>query len=185
MKKHQVIFVLGAAGSGKGTNCARLVKDFGFVHLSAGDLVRGQIAEGGPKANELKQLIEAGNLVSSKLLVDLFQIEFSKRESRTTFLIDGFPRNEENLQVWNQEIGDKIEIKFVLFFDCPEPVLIGRLKKRGRHDDTDVAIAKRLQVYRQESKPIIDRYNDQGLVRRVDTNGTEEEVYTRTRQFFS
>jgi UMP-CMP kinase len=182
MKK--VIFVLGAAGSGKGTNCEKLVEEFGFCHISTGDLIRKEIQRDGPYAAQFNNIITNGNLVPSSLLIELLEYEMNKHLTDTIFLIDGFPRNEENLQIWFEKIGNSVEVISVLFFDCPDDVLLPRLVSRGRSDDTVAAIKKRLAIFHTASKPIINHFEKSGKVHTINSNRSAEEVYASTRAFF-
>lgn len=131
-EKPVVIFVLGGPGSGKGTNCARIVQDYGFVHLSAGDLLREEMASGSPHGEMIKTMIKEGKIVPSEVTVTLLENAMEKARPLRKFLIDGFPRNDENNQAWERQVAPKVDFQFVLVLDCPEHVLEERLLKRGQ-----------------------------------------------------
>ena len=95
MTKPQIFFVLGGPGSGKGTQCDRLVENYGFKHISVGDLLRDEKEKGGSEAEELDNLMKEGKLVSSNLVMKLMKKKLAI-EGCCRYLIDGFPRNEEN-----------------------------------------------------------------------------------------
>lgn len=106
------------------------------------------------------------------------------------FLIDGFPRNQDNLEGWQRQMNDKVDVKFVLFFDCPKDLCIERCVKRGqagsgRSDDNPEAMSKRLNTYFNDSLPIINYYDNLNLVRKIDATRTPEEVYDDVRKLFS
>ena len=95
----KVIFVVGGPGSGKGTYCVRLAKDRNLPHLSTGDLLRAEMKAKSPLANQIQGYTSAGKLVPTRIVIQLLRNEFEK-ESRQLFLIDGFPRNQENHDMW-------------------------------------------------------------------------------------
>eukprot|EP00884_Botryococcus_braunii_P008514 jgi/Botrbrau1/17664/Bobra.0166s0090.1 len=112
----KVVFVLGGPGSGKGTQCAKLVKDFDIAHLSAGDLLRAHMTSGSPEGQMVADMIKQGQIVPSHVTISLLE-KAMLASGRSLFLIDGFPRNEENRAAFEKQTG--IEPQFVLFFDCP------------------------------------------------------------------
>ncbi|XP_076340949.1 UMP-CMP kinase-like isoform X3 [Tachypleus tridentatus] len=148
-EKPTVVFVLGAPGAGKGTQCEKIVNEFGFVHLSAGDLLREERNTPGSEYGELiENHIRNGTIVPVEITCSLLQNAMNKSETKK-FLIDGFPRNENNLEGWNRVMGNKVNLKFVLFFDCPEEVCVDRCLKRGaagsgRSDDNEDSLKKSL-----------------------------------------
>ena len=92
-----VVFVLGGPGAGKGTNCARIVSDFGWIHLSAGDLLRAERSSGSELGEMIESIIKEGKIVPSEVTVRLLRQAMEKSAAGAGFLIDGFPRNQENL----------------------------------------------------------------------------------------
>jgi len=138
-----------ACSAGKGTQCARIVDRFGFVHLSAGDLLRAEREKGGETGEMIDRLIREGQIVPVKVTLDLLRaaMEDNMAQGRFLFLIDGFPRNQDNLDGWNREMADFAQVDFCLNLDCPEEVMEARLLKRGetsgRTDDNAEAIKKR------------------------------------------
>uniref|UniRef100_A0A8D0H6N1 Nucleoside-diphosphate kinase n=1 Tax=Sphenodon punctatus TaxID=8508 RepID=A0A8D0H6N1_SPHPU len=121
--KPVVVFVLGGPGAGKGTQCARIVEKYGYTHLSAGDLLRDERKRPGSQYGELiENYIKDGRIVPVEITISL--LKRAMDETMTTnaqknkFLIDGFPRNEDNLQGWKKTMDGKADVSFVLFFDC-------------------------------------------------------------------
>ena len=143
------MFVLGGPGSGKGTQCANIVRDFGFIHLSAGDLLRQEQQRSGPNAELINTYIKEGKIVPVEITVSLIKNAMQENigKGRHYFLVDGFPRNQNNLEGWDGIMRDFAEVSFVLFFDCPEEVmeqrLLSRGKTSGRADDNIESIKKR------------------------------------------
>ncbi|XP_070564354.1 UMP-CMP kinase-like [Ptychodera flava] len=192
--KPNVVFVLGAPGAGKGTQCEKIVEKYKYVHLSAGDLLR---AERKKDKSEYKDLIESyikeGKIVPVAITCSLLEQamkEAMEAGEGDNFLIDGFPRNEDNLTGWNKQMGDKSNLKFVLFFDCPEKVCIERCLGRGaagsgRTDDNLESLKKRFDTYVNSTKPIIDHYAESKLVKTVDGSKSPDEVFATVSGFFS
>jgi len=188
VQKPTVIFVLGGPGSGKGTNCARIVEDFGFVHLSAGDLLREEQASGSQHGEMIKSMIKEGKIVPSEVTVTLLE-NAMERSATKKFLIDGFPRNEENNQSWERQVAPKVNFEFVLVLDCPEQVLEERLLKRGqdsgRADDNLESIRKRFRTFQEQTQLVLAHYGKQGKVRTIDSNREPAAVYADIQQLFS
>lgn len=179
-EKPEVIFVLGGPGSGKGTQCANIVKHFGFVHLSAGDLLRAEKDSGSPDGAMISQMIKDGQIVPSSVTINLLYKAMTQ-SGHKHFLIDGFPRNAENNDNWIKMLGDKVDFKFVLFFDCPETVMEQRLLKRGetsgRSDDNIESIKKRFRTYIESTIPVVDSYAARGQAVPIDATRPVEEVW--------
>ncbi len=128
MSKPNILFVLGGPGAGKGTQCAKIVENFGYVHLSAGDLLRAERKAPGSQFGELiEHHITNGTIVPVEITCSLLERAMNESE-KNDFLIDGFPRNEDNLSGWNRVMGDKVSytliICLILLFQsyCPEYV---------------------------------------------------------------
>lgn len=176
--------MLGGPGSGKGTNCGKLVSDYGFVHLSAGDLLRAERDSGSPNGELINNIILKGEIVPVEITVNLIKNAMEKAGgAKKKFLIDGFPRNENNLDGWNKTMADYADIKFVLFLDCEEQAMIDRINKRAsesaevRNDDNIEVLKKRFKTFRDQSMPIVDGFEKMGKVRKVDSNQEPEKVY--------
>lgn len=185
LPKPKVLFVLGGPGAGKGTQSALLVRDYGFVHLSAGDLLRAERDSGSPDGAMIEAIIREGKIVPVEVTIRLLQ-KAMEASGGSKFLIDGFPRNFDNLQGWQREMGDKVNVEGVLFYDCPEEVMQGRLLERGktsgRSDDTADVIVKRFRTYMEATMPVIDYYAKQSKVFRVVANSSVEGVYQHSKK---
>ncbi|KAL6998041.1 UMP,CMP kinase [Sarracenia purpurea var. burkii] len=183
-KKITIVFVLGGPGSGKGTQCANIVRDFGYTHLSAGDLLRAEIKSGSENGTMIQNMIKEGKIVPSEVTVKLLQRAIQE-SGNDKFLIDGFPRNEENRAAFESVTG--IAPEFVLFFDCSEEEMERRLLSRnqGREDDNIDTIRKRFKVYMESSLPVIEYYNSKGKVRKIDAAKPIDEVFEDVKAVFS
>jgi adenylate kinase family enzyme len=143
--KPEVVFVVGGPGSGKGTQCDKIIEAYGYKHLSTGDLLRKEKETGSEMAEKINLFMNEGKLVPTELLIGLLKQGMKDGGwEQSKFLVDGFPRNQENVDVWNKEIGNEVRIKFVLFFDVDEDTMKSRLLKRGetsgRADDNEATI---------------------------------------------
>lgn len=176
-----VIFVLGGPGAGKGTQCAKLVKDFGFIHLSAGDLLRAEQNREGSKYGELiSKCIKDGEIVPQEVTVALLKqaIETNYNNGMKKFLVDGFPRKMDQAITFEEEI---VPSSLTLFFDCPEKIMMERLlhrgKTSGRADDNIESIKKRFKTFVETSMPVVDYFDKQGKVIKVSCDQPVDEVY--------
>ncbi|XP_066915240.1 UMP-CMP kinase-like [Clytia hemisphaerica] len=175
-----VMFVLGGPGAGKGTQCTNLVKEYGFEHLSAGDLLRAERNSGSKDGELIQHYIKEGKIVPVEITIRL--LERAMNDSpKSKFLIDGFPRNKDNLDGWNKLMTGKVNVMGVLFFNCPEDVCVKRIMKRsetsGRADDNEESLRKRFRTYYNETMPIIDSFKANGLVMNVDATPTPDQVF--------
>ena len=180
-----VVFVLGGPGAGKGTQCANIVRDYGFTHLSAGDLLREHMKSGTEDGNMVAKMIKDGKIVPSSVTVKLLlKAMDEKKEVCDRFLIDGFPRNKENRDAWCEVSG--YDCEFVLMYDCTEEVMLERLlgRNEGRTDDNVESIKKRFVTFRESSVPVIEFYEKIGKVRKVDAIDSPLNVYEKTKIAF-
>ena len=178
-------------------------QEFGYIHLSAGDLLRKEQDTPGSQFGQLiADHIKSGTIVPVEITCSLLENAMlenmiSQASSITgdepiptgNFLIDGFPRNQNNLEGWQKQLDDKVNIKFVLFFECPRDVCISRCLQRGRQgsgraDDNPESMAKRLDTYLNQTMPIVEYYEKLGAVRRIDASEDVDDVYEKVRQLF-
>ncbi|KAI9832378.1 MAG: bifunctional uridylate/adenylate kinase [Sarea resinae] len=177
-----VIFVLGGPGAGKGTQCANLVRDYGFKHLSAGDLLRAEQERPGSQFGGLiKEYIRDGKIVPMEVTVQLLEnamTETIKTEGKRKFLIDGFPRKMDQAVHFESAVCPS---KFTLFFDCPEEVMEARLLNRGktsgRSDDNPDSIRKRFRTFIDTSMPVVDYFDKEGKVVKIPATKGPDDVY--------
>lgn len=181
-----VVYVLGGPGAGKGTQCANLVKDFGFVHLSAGDLLREERMRKGSKYGDLiNNYIKEGKIVPAKITIALLENAMAKSESKR-FLVDGFPRKMDQAIKFEEQV---CKGKFVLYFECPESVMLERLLNRGktsgRVDDNIESIKKRFETFKQTSYPVVEYFAKQNKVKTVSCKNSPSKVYAETKAIFT
>lgn len=182
---YKVIFVLGGPGSGKGTLCQQLSDKLDYVFLSAGDLLRKEASNANsPYKTIIDQVNADGSSVPSDLIVHLLQINMKFHKENTgssNFLIDGFPRNEENWRVWC-ETGVRAKVDLVLHLDCDENVMIQRITKRAklenqRNDDNIDTIKRRLKTFNESTMKVMQTLNRLGKVRKLDASLPMNLVY--------
>jgi UMP-CMP kinase len=184
-----VLFVLGGPGAGKGTQCARLVHDYHFTHLSAGDLLRAEQDRPGSQYGQLiRDCIKNGDIVPMEVTVAL--LENAMRDTITAagskngkFLIDGFPRKMDQALKFEEVV---CPAKLVLFYDCPEAQMEARLLERGktsgRADDNAESIRKRFRTFVETSMPVVNHYDAENRVVKVDATPTPDQVYAVTQE---
>ncbi|POS84256.1 hypothetical protein EPUL_004617, partial [Erysiphe pulchra] len=185
--KVAVVFVLGGPGAGKGTQCARLVHDYQFIHISAGDLLRAEQDRTGSEFGDLiKTCIKEGKIVPMEITIKLLERSMMDAVSKSLdgnvkFLIDGFPRKMDQALKFEETL---CEARFVLFFDCSEEEMQRRLLKRGetsgRTDDNPESIKKRFKTFIDTSMPVIEYFKSQDKVVTIDATKSPEEVYEET-----
>jgi len=186
-----VVFVLGGPGTGKGTQCARIKDEFGYHHLSTGDLLREERSRPGSEHGALiESYIQEGKLVPIEITLKLLEKAMQNlgwNDGR--FLIDGFPRSFENLRGWKESLEGKVNVQFCLFFDCSEQVMEARLLERaktsGRADDNIESIKKRFRVFQEESMPIVQTMEAKGLLRLIDAERSVEDVWSAVKVCFT
>lgn len=188
MSKYNVVFVLGGPGAGKGTQCENIVRDYGYVHLSAGDLLREERQRAGSQfGEEIEGHIRNGTIVPVQITCSLLR-RAMEQSGKMDFLIDGFPRNKDNLDGWNEAMNGVATVKFVLFFNCSEQICVDRCldrgKTSGRTDDNIESLKKRIQTYTTSTMPIIDHYRALNLVREINGEHSPEEVYASVKNAF-
>lgn len=185
-----VIFVLGGPGAGKGTQCANLVRDYGFKHLSAGDLLREEQDRPGSKYGEMiKTFIVEGTIVPQEVTITLLENAIKatiKNDNNRKFLIDGFPRKLDQAYKFEQMV---VPSAFTLFFDCPENMMQERLLKRGetsgRSDDNLASVKKRFKTFENDTMPVVDMFEKQDKVLRIGATSSPKEVYASVQKGFS
>lgn len=183
MSSKFVIF-LGPPGVGKGTQCQRISENYGLPHVSTGDIIRAAIKDHTPLGKEFTHYVDSGELVPDQMVVDMVAERLQQQDCSGGCLLDGFPRTvgqAEALERYFEENGKSIAgvIEIAVSEDELRRRLIERGQKEGRSDDTPETIAARLQVYKSETAPLIDFYNQRSLLHQVDGLGTPDEVFDR------
>ena len=178
------LLLLGAPGSGKGTQAARLKDSLAVPHISTGDLLRAEVAAGSKLGLEAKGVMARGELVSDAILLGMLEDRFSRPDTAGGFILDGYPRNLAQAAALDQllaRIGQPMD--YAVQLEVATELLVeriaGRAKAEGRADDNPDSVRKRLQVYQDQTAPVIDFYRQHGQLTVVDGVGTLDEVFTR------
>ena len=176
------IILFGPPGAGKGTQAKKLQNEFNIPQLSTGDIFRSAIKNETPLGVEVKSILDNGELVPDETVVDLVADELSKEKYEDGYILDGFPRTVTQAEAFDsflKENNDSLDAFISL--TVPEEELIKRILSRGegRSDDTEEKVKTRLEVYRQETKPVLQHYQKQDKVQEIDGLGSIDEIFER------
>ncbi len=179
-----VIFVLGGPGTGKGTMCKLADAQLGWTHLSTGALLREELEAGGVNAEAIEGFLTAGKLVPNEITVTLLNsaMEMTTRTTgKINFLLDGFPRSQDNLDAWRELFGADKELPKIVYFDCPYAVLekriLGRASFTGRSDDNIESVKLRVDTFEAETVPIVERFKAEKKCIEIDSTQARPAVY--------
>ncbi|WP_203582304.1 adenylate kinase [Microbacterium hibisci] len=178
------LLIIGPQGSGKGTQGVRIAEAFGIPAVSTGDVFRGAVADGSELGQQVKAIIEAGDLVSDELTSAVVRDRLSQQDAAGGFLLDGYPRNVAQVMHLDEFLeGRDEELDAVIELVVPRDESIARIARRaaeqGRSDDTEEGIANRLAIYERETAPILEVYRTRDLVDRIDGVGSLDEITDR------
>ena len=180
------IVIMGAPGSGKGTQAALIVEELDLDHISTGDLLRAAVAAGTELGLKAKEVMDRGELVSDEIVLGLLEERLLQDSGKAGFILDGYPRNiaqAEALDALLERIGQPVDE--ALQIDVDEEQVVERIAKRaaleGRSDDTEETVRNRLKVYGEQTAPVVDFYARKGILSRVLGEGSIEEVFQRIR----
>jgi adenylate kinase len=180
------IVLLGPPGAGKGTQAVLLCRQFGIPHISTGEILREQVSSGSELGKKVKAILDAGELVTDELVMEVVEQRLAHTDCKAGFLLDGVPRTVKQAESLSTYLSGRNEqIQHVVQLLVPEAVLLERIKQRSgaasgaRSDDTAEVAARRLQVYWAQTAPVANYYRQVGLLREVDGVGAVDEVTNR------
>lgn len=178
------LVLLGAPGSGKGTQAARLREHLQVPHISTGDLLRAAVKAGTPLGLQAKAVMEAGGLVSDEIVLGMLEERLTAGDTGNGFILDGYPRNlaqANALDTLLARLHQPVDVAVQLDVDTELLIerLAGRAKVEGRADDTPEAVRNRLKIYDEATAPVVDFYRQSGRLVHLDGVGTMDEVFSR------
>lgn len=178
------LVLLGAPGSGKGTQAARLREHFRVPHISTGELLRAAVAAGTELGRQAQAVMDAGSLVSDEIVLGMLEERLREEDARNGFILDGYPRNLAQataLDALLGRLGQPMDVAVQLDVDNERIVqrLASRAAEEGRADDSPEAVRNRLRVYADQTAPVIDYYRSQGKLVCVFGVGEIDEVFAR------
>jgi adenylate kinase len=178
------LVLLGAPGSGKGTQAARLKEHLQVPHISTGDLLRAEVAAGSALGLQAKVVMDRGDLVSDEILLGMLEDRLSRPDVSGGFILDGYPRNLAQADALGRllaRIGQPMDHAVQLEVDTDLLVarIAGRAKEQGRVDDSPESVRNRLNVYNEVTAPVVDYYRQRGMLKVVHGEGSMDDVFTR------
>ena len=169
------LLFLGPPGVGKGTQAARVAEAAGIAHISTGDMFRRHITEGTPLGKRVRRILDRGDLVPDAVTVEMLMDRLVLADAADGYILDGFPRTLPQARALDGAIGEDT-LDAVVVLSAPAGVLVERMLARGRADDTEASVRNRLVVYERETAPLVDFYQERGIVRPVPGTGAIEEI---------
>jgi adenylate kinase len=178
------LLLVGPPGAGKGTQAAILAETFDIPAISTGDMFRSNVVNGTPLGLQVKAIMDAGEYVPDSLTNEIVADRLSELDARPGFLLDGYPRTPDQVDELDRILAaDNAALDVVVLLVADADVVVARLLKRateqGRLDDTEDIIRHRMNVYIEQTSPIIDGYDARNLVVRVDALGAVDDVTAR------
>lgn len=174
------IVLLGAPGSGKGTQGEKLMAQRGIPQISTGDLLRAAVAAETDLGKRARTAMDAGELVADEIVIGMIKERLAQPDTGAGFILDGFPRTEpqaEALDALLDQLGQPLDK--VVHLDVDKEEILTRLMSRGRADDSEETIRNRLEVYADQTKPLLDYYGSQGKLVTVMGVGEMDEIFAK------
>jgi len=206
------IILLGAPGSGKGTQAARLVDNYAMVHISTGDMLRAAVSAGTALGIKAKSFMDAGELVPDKMIIDLIKDRLGEDDTKNGFILDGFPRSTSQAIALDEQLAElSRSLDVAIAIDIDPEVIVKRICNRRfcaacgrttttaegksciicgciletRADDKEEVVRKRLEVYEQSTAPLIDYYRGKGILHSIEGNRPVDAVWDDVKSIVS
>ena len=180
------LVLLGAPGSGKGTQAKLLKQEFNIPHISTGDLLRAAIAAKTELGLAAQVVMKKGQLVSDDIVLGMLKDRLAEDDAKKGFILDGFPRNLAQADMLDKLLDDiNMPAEHAVLIAVDPEEVVGRIAKRaleeGRDDDTEAIVRDRIKIYDEQTAPVVDHYKKQDILSEVLGTGTIEEVQHRIR----
>jgi adenylate kinase len=178
----KILVILGAPGSGKGTLSKELKKDYNFIHLSTGDLIRNSEDE------DIKKIIDAGNLLPDNMMIKILRRELKKVDPSSNVILDGFPRTIKQAKRLDSLLGRMgLGLNHAIYLDLPDKVAKERIKSRAKEenrkdDASDEIVEKRFKEYHEKTFPLLDFYQKSRKLIKVEANEGKDKVLKQVRE---
>lgn len=179
------IVIFGPPGAGKGTQSKIVAQEFGLKHISTGEILRAAIVEQSPLGIEAQRRIDKGNFVSDEIAIGLIEEELSKNGAVKGYVFDGFPRNTLQAAKLDEMLGSTgHSVTMMISLEVSDNELVARLLNRGKETDRpddkeESIIRKRLDIYDNTTRPVLDYYKSQEKLKGVDGMGSVNEIFER------
>ena len=175
------LVILGRQGSGKGTQCLRLSESYGTIHISTGDILRAAVETQTELGKKAKLIMDAGDLVPDEIINGIVAERIEMKDvSESGFILDGYPRTSAQAQALEGELLSKgLSLDLAINLEVPVDEVTKRMLDRSRADDTKEAIIRRLEIYENETAPLLKWFEERNNLVVVDGLGTEEKVFSR------
>ncbi|MCH2416179.1 MAG: adenylate kinase [Acidimicrobiales bacterium] len=175
------LVILGRQGSGKGTQCLRLSESYGTIHISTGDILRSAVATQTELGKKAKLIMDAGDLVPDEIINGIVAERIEMKDVlESGFILDGYPRTSAQAQALEGELLSKgLSLDLAINLEVPVDEVTQRMLDRSRADDTEEAIIRRLEIYENETAPLLKWFEERNNLVVVDGLGTEDEVFSR------
>ncbi|MEQ8754627.1 MAG: adenylate kinase [Coleofasciculus sp. G1-WW12-02] len=177
---------LGPPGAGKGTQAQLIAQLYQIPHISTGEILRSAIAQSTPLGQKAQSYMDRGELVPDELILDLIRDRLQQPDTQAGWILDGFPRNVSQgafLENLLQDLDQRCD--YAIYLDVSDESILKRLLSRGRQDDNEQTIRRRLEVYRQQTAPVIEFYRDRSILREIDGDRPMDEVTGSLKQVMS
>ena len=186
MSKGVRLIFLGPPGAGKGTQAQLLAEMSQIPHISTGEILRQAITQNTSLGQKAQKYVDQGDLVPDELILDLIKERLGQQDAQNGWILDGFPRNVSQAAFLEELLKELQQASdYVMNLEVPDEVLIARLLGRGRKDDNEETIRRRLQVYREQTAPVINFYSDRGNLKSVNGNLSLKEVTESLQQILN
>ena len=175
------LVILGRQGSGKGTQCMRLSESYGTIHISTGDILRAAVETQTELGKKAKLIMDAGDLVPDEIINGIVAERIEMKDVlENGFILDGYPRTSAQAQALEGELLSKgLSLDLAINLEVPVDEVTQRMLDRSRADDTEEAITRRLEIYENETAPLLKWFEKRNNLVVVDGLGTEDKVFSR------